>query len=176
MFRHGIRYPSKNDIIRVGQILSHFQSLNVSQSILDKLQSVTDVFPLSRAGQLAPAGALEHQGIGQRFGRNFSDLFQRATENDISFLTSSSPRANASAVNFKNSFQAELGYENISFPFAERNDLLRFFDYCPKYIDYVEDNDTALDEFRNFSTAIHQRILEQIAHQLDLPHLNVTES
>lgn len=176
MFRHGIRYPGKKDITNTGLIFNEFQKYNVSQSTLDRLQSVLNAMPMANATQLAPAGATEHQELGKRFGRRFFRLFRGLQEGDVSFVTSSSPRAFASGKNFSSGFSAVFEQENLSLPFTERDDLLRFFDHCPRYLHEVKNNYTALNEFHEFSASIRDDVLRHIADRLHVPKLDFSES
>lgn len=175
LFRHGIRFPGKKDIINVGNILTEFRRLNVNQTVLNKLQLVADAMPMSKAVRLAPSGEQEHQDLGSRFGRRFSNLFSDVAENDIHFVTSSSERAITSGLSFHRGFQAIFS-RNSSFLPEQRDDLLRFFEHCPRYMKEVRKNESALFEFYDFCSAIAESCLRQIAKELDLAKLELNHS
>lgn len=144
---------------------------------MNDLQAVADVFPLSTASQLAPTGAEEQQELGKRFGQRFlKTLFRGLGDNDVQFVTTSSPRAIDSATNFEFGFNQALGLDNMTRVSEKRDDLLRFFDECPRYVKEVDHNDSAVVEFLNFCTEIRPDVLTHMAKMLKSPKLNFSAS
>jgi len=175
LFRHGSRYPGKGDIRAANQVFAEFKKLNVSQSTINQLQSVIDALPMANATELAPAGATELWHLGHRLGEKYARLFDQVVHDDIAFITSTPARAVDSGKSFQSGFKAAIKNENLSWPIHHRNDLLRFFSECPKYMSEVRKNFTAVSEFNNFCTTIREGILQQIAQQLDVPKLDFSE-
>ena len=170
--RHGIRYPNKRDIVNGRAMISEMKSRGISPLIVGRLQSVLDSFPLSEADQLSEAGAKEQQDLGRRTGQRFASTFHERDR--LTFVSSSSPRAVSSEKNFRLGFNDALGW-NSSFTYQQRNDLLRFFENCPRYVSEVKKNKTAFAEYHKFRAKMFPQIVQHIASRLSVDTLNISD-
>jgi len=170
--RHGIRYPGKKDLVNGHALMSQLQRHGVRPSTLNHLQSVLDLFPLSQASLLTPAGAKEQFHLGRRTGQRFASTFHK--NDHLTFVSSSTPRAVSSAKNFAEGFNKGAGW-NGSLTYRERDDLLRFFDLCPQYITQVKTNKSAFAEYEKFRSSMFPHIVQRILSRLSTDGLNISD-
>jgi len=170
--RHGIRYPGKKDIINGHAMIAEMKHREISPQILSSLQSVMDSFILSDASLLTLAGAKEQFNLGHRTGRTFASMIHK--NDHMWFVSSTSERAVSSEKNFQLGFSEGLGW-NASLTYQQRNDLLRFFDYCPRYISEVKKNKSAFVEYYKFQSQMYPHIRRHIADRLSVGSLNISD-
>jgi len=170
--RHGIRNPGKKDILHGHAMLSEMKYRGADPLVVQCLQSVLELFPLSEAALLAETGAEEQKELGRRTGQRYSSLFRKSDH--VTFVSSTSPRAISSKKNFEHGFSEGLGW-NVSSSYEQRDDLLRFFDICPDYITKVKKNKTAFAEFNNFRSKMFPHVVQYIAERLSVDGLNMSD-
>jgi len=170
--RHGIRYPGKKDIQNGHAVISEMKHRGVSPLIISDLQSVLESFPYSEASLLAEPGAKEQRHLGHRTRRRFVSVFRK--NDHLTFVSSTSPRAISSAKYFELGFNKGLGW-NASSTYQQRDDLLRFFDTCPRYISEVKKNKTAFAEYHKFRAKMFPLIVQRIASRLSVDSLRVSD-
>lgn len=174
LLRHGIRYLGNDDIDNVNSVIRQFRSRFATASVVDELEKVVaSYFPPSKAMQLAKTGAVEQRDIGERIGENYSKLFLSAAYDDAKFLVSSSQRAIDSCYNFQKGFIETHGF-NVSLSKLTRDDLLRFFDLCPKYIKSVDKNKMAIREYTDFQQTSSPEINAHVAGRLGITELTLS--
>jgi len=170
--RHGIRNPAKKDILNGHRLLSEMKHCRVSPSVVKQLQSVVDSFPLLEASLLAKTGAEEQHELGHRTGRRLASVFRKSDR--LTFVSSSSARTVSSLENFKLGLSDSLGW-NVSSLYQQRDDLLRFFEACPRYLAEVRKNKTAFAEYRKFRERMFPHIIQRIADRLSVKTLNISD-
>ena len=168
--RHGIRYPGKKDILNGHAVILEMIRHGVSPLIVKRLESVMESFPLSEAADLAKTGAKEQWDLGHRTGKRYASIFHKNTH--LRFISSSSARAVSSEKNFEQGLNEGLGW-NTSLTYEQRDDLLRFFDICPRYITQVKKNKTAFGEYNKFRNKMFPHIVERIASRLSVKNLSI---
>jgi len=171
LIRHGIRNPVKKDILNGRAVVSELKYCGASPLIVERLQSVLDSFPLSEASLLAEYGAEEQQELGHRTGRRFASVFRKSDH--LSFVSSTAPRAISSKTNFELGLNEGLGW-NASSSYRQRDDLLRFFDICPRYVAEVKKNRTAFAELDKFRDKMFPHVVECVVERLSIDNLNMS--
>jgi len=170
--RHGVRYPGQKDIVNGHAMISEMKRHGISPVILDRLQSVLKSFPLEQASLLAKSGAEEQWDLGHCTARRFASILHK---NDrLTFISSTSPRAVSSKKNFELGFNEGLGW-NTSVTFQQRDDLLRFFDICPRYISEVKKNKSAFAEHHKFRAELFPQLVQRIARRLSVDTLDISD-
>ena len=169
--RHGIRYPGKKDIVNGHAVISEMKLRGISPAIISRLQSVLDSFPLSEASVLAESGAREQWDLGHRTAQRFASMFRK--NDHLTFVSSTSERTVSSQKNFEQGFNEGLGW-NASSTYQQRDDLLRFFDDCPRYISEVKKNKSAFAEYHKFRAEMFPRIVQRIASRLSVDSLDIS--
>jgi len=172
--RHGIRYPGKKDIVNGNAVVSEMKLHGISSSVIKRLQSVMESFPLEEASLLAKTGAKEQWDLGHRSGLRFASLFRNRKSSHPVFVSSSSQRTVASLKSFEQGFNEGLGW-NASSTYQQRDDLLRFFDICPRYAADVKNNKSAFAEFRKFREKMFPDVVRRIAGRLSVKSLNISD-
>jgi len=170
--RHGIRYPGKKDILNGNAMISEMNDRGVSPSVVKRLQSVMESFPLEDASLLAKTGAKEQWDLGHRTGRRYASLFRKSSR--LEFISSSSQRTVSSEKSFKQGFSEGLGW-NAGSTYQQRDDLLRFFDVCPRYVTDVKTNKSAFVEYRKFCETMFPDVVRRIAGRLSIKCLNISD-
>jgi len=170
--RHGIRYPGKKDIVNSNAVISEMKHRGISSSVVKRLQSVMESFPFEEASLLAKTGAKEQWDIGHRSGLRYGSLFHKSSH--PVFVSSSSQRTVASLKSFEQGFNEGLS-SYASSTYQQRDDLLRFFDNCPRYDADVKNNKSAFAEFRKFREKMFPDIVRRIAGRLSVKSLNISD-
>ena len=150
--RHGIRYPGKNDLVNMAEILSSFWEHGIDPDVYDRLSASLEKFPLSNASALAPSGAVEQQNLGFSLRAPPGAAFRH--HRDVRFVSSTTPRAVDSRLNFEAGFSRAVGWNATAADNETRDDLLRFFDVCPRYRVEVKNNKSAFVEYNKFLVRI----------------------
>jgi len=170
--RHGIRYPGTKDIVNGHAMVSEMKSRGVSPAVVEGLESVLESFPVSEASLLSAAGAREQWELGRRTGQRFASVFH--TSDRLTFVSSTSQRAVASRKSFELGFSEALGW-NVSRSDQLRDDLLRFFDLCPRYIAEVKTNKSAFAEQHKFCRKMFPHVVQCFAGRLSVDNLNFSD-
>ena len=164
--RHGIRNPGHKDIETTGKLLEKLTQTSINRNLLQSLQDAVHSFSIDTEKELTETGWQELEQIGHRFGIRFSDIFQGTDDDDFTFQVTSKSRT----VDSCKAFQSSLRNLKFDIPdeVEERNDLLRFFDSCDRYLTEVENRDDALKEYHNFRNAKFPDIGKHIVKHMGL--------
>lgn len=199
LFRHGTRAPSSKDIAKMKLLRDRLlMSAQYGAHLPSEFATHPIPFQDSVPKQLLPRGYEEHLVLGKRFQRLLKKFFTFSPRN-IRFYSSSTNRAFFSAQAFyaglfesdvsictdvRNSqascpLDPSLNYlaDNFLLPNTDNimiNDtLLRFFAYCKRYIDEVDKNKTAINEFYKFKDSMFmQGILSNFLKKWKLHNTN----
>ena len=124
-------------------------------------------------GQLADTGRREQHDLARRATARYPGLFQ--TTPRLTFFTSSSSRAVDSRRSFERGLTEELVW-NVSSTSSneQRDDLLRLYDACPRYIARVKQNSSAFHEFHKFRRDVYPAVVQRIAKRLTVDELAIS--
>lgn len=172
--RHGIRYPGADDIQAASRVTSQLLSQGANSALVDRLSTVVSRYlPVNMEKELSRTGAEEQQNLGSRVAGRYLKLFSSAGYEDVTFVASSSSRAKESCGNFSQGFAERLG-SNASRAIETRDDLLRYFELCSKYVKEVRKNKTAVNEESLFRNATLHELNNNIAMYLNISQLTVS--
>ncbi|KAH8873731.1 Multiple inositol polyphosphate phosphatase 1 [Schistosoma japonicum] len=180
LFRHGTRTPDSKSIKSFADLYKRLKkSYDSGSPIPNKFLTHPIPFEDAPVKELLPRGFEEHDGLGRRFSYLMRQYFNFTIEN-INFYSSSIDRCIASGRAFYNGFidgppvkpiwnrtlycgdddlpkycllDEPLGANNhnsYSKNITINNYLLRFFADCKKYIEKIEKNKSALQEYYKF--------------------------
>ena len=141
VLRHGTRYPSKGDVKRITKFKEGLQMMNISEEFL-KLKKWQNPFDNENSVTLSEIGVQEMIDISQRFADKFPDMFVASVASyNFELVSSNKERTIASARAFVKglSRRLQLSQEKLASVLSLRNDLIRFFEHCPRYSDKVSD-------------------------------------
>ena len=124
---------------------------------------------------MADTGRQEQQGLGRRVAERYPGLFESSPL--VQFFTSSSSRALDSQRSFQLGLTQQLGRRNISTSssYEQRDDLLRYYDACPRYITSVKQNKSTYSELDKFRLDMYPEIKRRIAMRLDIEELAISD-
>lgn len=163
--RHGIRNPGQSDIRTIQGLIASLSRLGIDSKLFKNLKNSADRFSVESEKVLAQAGWDELYGIGLRLALRFPEIFKSVEdEADLVFQVTSKSRTVDSCRAFASALE-DL-HIPISKDFTERDDLLRFFDHCEKYLIEVEENKHALNELHKFREIHFPRIGSSIHSKL----------
>lgn len=173
--RHGIRNPGPKDIRSGHDVLLKMNNSGANPVIVERLNSVLESFPLEEASMLTETGAEEQRELGRRTGQRFASVFRKNRHMTMmTFISSTVSRANFSKSNFEQGFDEGLSGNAIS-SYQTRNDLLRFFEHCSRYVTEVKTNEAASAEFRKFREKMYPQVVQCIARRLSVNSLNLSD-
>lgn len=175
IFRHGTRYPSLKDVKYARSLLEKLKSASMDPQLYKKLNDTLNKFPNDNNKDIAPSGIVEHVHLGHRFGSKYLKLFASASEKDVEFYATSKNRTVDSFRGFLKGFQDASDYK-FSPPAQIKDDLLRFYDYCDKYIDGVDKNESADLEAKLFINMNMNKLTSLIESSTNTKNLNITVS
>lgn len=160
LIRHGSRFPGIKDIVNLDNL---FNTKIKKYSKDAEILKWKPMFQNHTAYQMTKVGVDEQRALGNRFKGYFPELLDDPSL--MRFVTSDKNRTLASC----QAFQEGLGLDSGSQPCEVRNDLIRFFAKCEKYLEDVEDNDLALDECKKYSMSDEiQDVVERVGAALGL--------
>ena len=149
VFRHGIRSPSLPDIDNIGKV--HQKILNKydtasseTKTVLENFTAWKSLFPRENAKKLVDAGSQEIGQIASRLYQRYNELLS-SDPDFFTFVSSNTHRTIESAKAFTHALNFSTDPE-----IKIRNDLIRFFDKCVKYITEVEENPDAVHQSKLF--------------------------
>ena len=148
IFRHGARNPSLKNIIAMDKLQEKLVD-NKTPEIANFIDTWKNSYDRNKEKELVEKGIKEQFELGRRFARKFFTLIDSGREEDLEFISSSKSRAKDSSKYF---------YGGLSYTFSklEKHDneiedsLLRFYDDCNNYEQFVENNRTNFKEFDDF--------------------------
>ncbi|XP_029465663.1 multiple inositol polyphosphate phosphatase 1 [Rhinatrema bivittatum] len=183
VIRHGTRYPTTKQIKKLKQIYSVIKEKSDGDTEL-----VTDLkmwkmwYTDLMDGQLVTKGEEDMKNLAVRLASMYPSLFtwERFKNCQIKFITSSKHRCVNSTVAFIDGLmQNYFGHQKTQLDdltdagcgqYVINDELMRFFDHCPKFLTHIEENDTALHQVEAFEEGPEmRRVLEKIASALHLP-------
>ena len=165
VIRHGIRNPGKKDIANINAL---YNKLKTHSSVdADVLDALYPQFHVHNASQLAKTGSKEQYDIATRLAKRYNNLLRSASVDQLTFISSNISRTIDSSNAFISAFR-EMGY-NVSNKIEIRNDLMRFYDICKRYLVSVETSQSALQEFYTFRNGnVINHILRNLHTRLGL--------
>ena len=144
-----------------------------------RLVCLNRVVSCAGPGELAETGRREQRELGQRVARRYRRLFHNTSPRPPSFYSSSSSRAVDSRRNFQRGLEAELPARlNATLSrstYEVRDDLLRFYDACPRYIANVKRNRSAFSELEKFRRDSYPAVKRRIAERLMIDQLDISD-
>ncbi|ELU06862.1 hypothetical protein CAPTEDRAFT_228544 [Capitella teleta] len=159
--RHGIRNPGQSDIKTTRNILRRLKSTEVDSKLISSLEESIAGFTVESEKELTASGWKELSSIGERFKLRFPSLFQSelgSAKEHFLFQVTSKSRTVDSCRAFMSSLHLRPPHQ-----LHTRDDLLRFFDTCEKYVVEVDENKNALRELERFRDMNFPEIGESIA-------------
>lgn len=175
MQRHGARFPSYSNIIRILDV--HKKILDNSAFLSKKYDNIKlwkNPFLIEDEKQLSIVGIAEQYALGKRYGMRFSDLLHNSGECAFKSMCTEKQRTMDSGLAFhqglfdglaekgKAALDADLCYHP-----SVNSSLLRFFDECEKYQVEVENNDETMREFNEFKKSPHMnKMVRKVSHRL----------
>ena len=168
VIRHGTRLPSSRDITNAKEVVERIKG-KITRNRFKELNQWNVPFEEHEARALSPVGVEELYGIGKRVALNLQALFSSINSNDIIFQSSSYARSIDSAKAFRRGFLDNNPVTENNIEVEIRDDLLRFYDSCPKHIRDVEGSKDASKEFHIFKNGPHVKgVAERMKSQLGL--------
>ncbi|XP_063817788.1 multiple inositol polyphosphate phosphatase 1 isoform X2 [Pseudophryne corroboree] len=182
VIRHGTRYPTKKQIMKLKKMYSLIQKSESKSELVKELQSWDMWYEDWMDGQLVKKGEEDMKNLAYRLASLFPALFtvDKFLKYKMSFITSSKHRC----VDSTKAFIRGLAHSYFRLPQPtedEKTDitcrepvvndtLMRFFDHCERFVVQVEDNDTAMYELDKFKEGPEmRRVLQKISTLLDIP-------
>uniref|UniRef100_A0A7M4FXE7 Multiple inositol polyphosphate phosphatase 1 n=1 Tax=Crocodylus porosus TaxID=8502 RepID=A0A7M4FXE7_CROPO len=166
--RHGTRFPTRKQILRLGQLHRRLRAAPAPCPAAQRLAAWDLWYRPDMDGRLAAQGRRDMEHLARRLAARFPAL--SSPRRRAAFLSSSKHRCVESSAAFRQGLPPAPG-EDMENEVLEINDkLMRFFDHCEKFKTCIEENRTALhqvDAFKNGSKM--QNVLEKIANTLCLP-------
>ncbi|XP_075697312.1 multiple inositol polyphosphate phosphatase 1 [Rhinoderma darwinii] len=187
VIRHGTRYPTKKQIMKLKTIYSLIEESKSNSELVKELQDWDMWYEDWMDGQLVKKGEEDMKNLAYRLASLFPSLFtsDKFHKCKMSFITSSKHRCVDSTKAFINGLAhtylriplpTKADLEDVSCREPVVNDtLLRFFDHCEKFVAQVEDNDTAMHEVDSFKEGPEiRRVLHKISNLLSIPVLELS--
>ncbi len=162
--RHGTRHPSEADTNNALSLMERIRG-KISNPDLQNINEWEVPFQQFEPRSLSPVGVHELYNMGKRIGSNL--LFMNLPSDLLLFQSSSRSRAVNSAAAFKRGFLR--GKHKGQQPTEVRDDLMRYYDDCPKHIHEVVGSKEALREFHRFKKSPQMKgVSERMEQRLAL--------
>lgn len=149
LFRHSARYPSLNWINKMNEL---HKNLKEDPLVLTKhqfLSNWTNPFPESKQYSQSNLGDEEMLNLSTRFGKRFKRLFHEHMD-DVWYAVTYKKRTQSSRAKF---FQGLMElFTTSTSSISYNNTLLRFYEFCQKYTEDVDENENSRNEFYKFLT------------------------
>ena len=131
--RHGSRYmasSSETDVVRPVFELADRRGLltEAGKQYWQDLKAILEEQE-GMVGMLTTRGAMEHRGIGERMGKNFSEVF-KGKRRQVNCVSSTSPRCLISMTNFTDALQENT--RNIDFTYTTGPKHYAYLAYHPE--------------------------------------------
>ncbi|XP_072167842.1 multiple inositol polyphosphate phosphatase 1-like [Diadema setosum] len=192
--RHGTRYMSDGDIEDYNSILTRMKTEGVNDNFAYLLDIPDNLYPISMEGELHPAGFAEMRGLGERIRARVPELFsgndlgnftfqgtyrQRTIDSAFGYIeglleagavcnvTGKTPSKDT--VTCRNMTTGDVEVVVIDHIEEGREDrVLKFYEYCDKFIVTVDENDTAVIENTKYGrgsemAAVYQSVVTKLA-------------
>ncbi|XP_020656965.3 multiple inositol polyphosphate phosphatase 1 [Pogona vitticeps] len=179
VFRHGTRDPTREQREKLGRLHSLVLQRNSSSPTcpaVERLSRWNMWFRPDTDGMLAARGHYDMEMLAGRLAARFPRLVEPKSR--FAFVSSSKQRCIDSSTAFRKGLRRALhGHHStaktnvtLTETFEINDRLMRFFDYCEKFIKDVEDNNTAMFEVNAFKKGPEmKKIAEKVANKLCLP-------
>uniref|UniRef100_A0A8C5RUU4 Multiple inositol polyphosphate phosphatase 1 n=1 Tax=Laticauda laticaudata TaxID=8630 RepID=A0A8C5RUU4_LATLA len=176
--RHGTRFPTRKQIEKLARLHGLLRRGGGGErcSLAERLARWEMWYQPDLDGKLAPKGFRDMKMLAKRLASRFPSLL--APSRRLAFTSSSKPRCVDSSAAFREGLREALygrmseGGKNVTLTetFEINDKLMRFFDHCEKFVQDVEDNDTALYEVDAFKESPEMmKIVNKTIHNLCLP-------
>ncbi len=161
--RHGTRYPSRKDIENASDLMERIAG-KITNPKFQPINEWTVPVGVDKARALTPRGEEELCDIGQRVLNGMPHLFDDVKDNFLLFQSSNRERAIQSAKAFQTGF-----LQNRTLNIDIRDDLMRYYDNCPRHTHEVEENKDASNEFHKFKRGLEiQSVAKSLAQKLNI--------
>eukprot|EP00092_Neocalanus_flemingeri_P034573 GFUD01037600.1.p1 GENE.GFUD01037600.1~~GFUD01037600.1.p1 ORF type:complete len:454 (-),score=120.39 GFUD01037600.1:57-1418(-) len=171
--RHGTRNPGDDDILEMGETLPSLRDQIVTtweegggemeETEIFSLIEWTFDLQVEDDSMLTESGRQEHKEMGQRWGRRLGGLTLDRDRTEV--RSSSKSRCLESA----NAFLEGI-FESDTPDIVENNKLLRFYNYCPKFITEVDENSETFVEMNKFRAGeFFQEMVTRVSIRTGLP-------
>ncbi|KAK2545088.1 multiple inositol polyphosphate phosphatase 1 [Columba livia] len=170
VLRHGTRYPTAGQIRRLGDL--HARLLRRPAAAACPAAAALAAWQMwyeeSLDGRLAPQGRRDMEHLARRLAARFPALF--AARRRLVLASSSKHRCLQSSAAFRRGLGPSLSLSGDEVEVQVNDALMRFFDYCAKFVALVEENDAAMCQVTAFKEGPEMRkVLEKVASALCLP-------
>ncbi|XP_065494908.1 multiple inositol polyphosphate phosphatase 1 [Caloenas nicobarica] len=169
VLRHGTRYPTAGQIRRLGEL--HARLLRRPAAACPAAAALAGWqmwYEESLDGRLAPQGRRDMESLARRLAARFPALF--AARRRLVLASSSKHRCLQSSAAFRRGLGPSLSLGGDEVEVQVNDALMRFFDYCAKFVALVEENDAAMCQVNAFKEGPEMRkVLEKVASALCLP-------
>ncbi|XP_048843450.1 multiple inositol polyphosphate phosphatase 1b [Brienomyrus brachyistius] len=179
IIRHGTRFPTKKNVIKMHDIYNLVMAEAKSNAgWLHEIKSKWQMwYKEEMDGRIVEKGRDDHRHLAVRLATAFPSLFseENLRGNRIKFITSSKHRCVDSIVAFQESLRRLWDVRDVDFSHEVNDDLMRFFDHCRRFIDDVENNESALKEVDLFKSSAEMKLVqEKMADRLQVPQSHIT--
>lgn len=187
LLRHGTRYPSFSKMQKWNNIMGSLQK-QLPDDAPDWLANWSSRMLTKNAWLLNEVGWGEHRSLAINFKSLNPQIFNKFTVvSSFKARCVSSARAFLSGLKDEaaevSSFEADVDHEDfngeegqISYMDSEikiNSKLLRFYDYCRKYVEWVDDHPRSINEFNKFVNGGHiSNIRKKIQQKFDIQNLS----
>ncbi|KPP77357.1 multiple inositol polyphosphate phosphatase 1-like [Scleropages formosus] len=177
--RHGTRFPTKKNVKKMMELhkLIKAEASSPERWLEDIKNKWAMWYTEDMDGQIVDKGRDDHKHLAVRLANYFPSLLseENLRNNRVKFITSSKHRCVESVIAFQQGLFTHHGIKDVDFSHEVKDDLMRFFDHCRRFVEDVENNRTALMEVDLFkSSAEMKRVQEKIADRLDVPYSRIT--
>ncbi|XP_067858652.1 multiple inositol polyphosphate phosphatase 1b [Heptranchias perlo] len=179
LIRHGTRYPTRKNVPHMMEIHQLIRKQgDPGNSLVRALAGWHMWYNERMDGNLHRQGVSDMVKLAKRLAARFPTLFAARSykENRVKFLTSSKHRCVNSTKSFIQGLESSLNLSEQAGGQWEVNDgLLRFFDHCQKFINLVENNQTAMHQVEIFKKGPEmERVMSNMAKKLGISPENIT--
>nr|XP_033799712.1 multiple inositol polyphosphate phosphatase 1 isoform X1 [Geotrypetes seraphini] len=187
VIRHGTRYPTKKQIKKLKQIHKMIkEKARMDTELVMDLKAWEMWYTDLMDGQLVTKGEEDMKNLAVRLASMYPSLYthEKFKTCQLKFITSSKHRCVNSTTAFIDGLvQNYFGHQKTQVDgltdvgcaqYVINDELMRFFDHCPKFLTYIEENDTAMHQVDAFKEGPEmRRVLKKIASALHLPVKNI---
>ncbi|XP_057320410.1 multiple inositol polyphosphate phosphatase 1-like [Microplitis mediator] len=164
LIRHGTRYPSKEVLNKMEQLVElrdkilvncNASNCNLTDKQLTNLANWQFSIDKNKEMALAEEGGVEMRGLAERYQSRFPGLMPDKYDNrTYKFKFTSKQRTKESAGNFTVGLFGKNGSFDVEYPVAEEKDrILRFYKACDKWLRDIDDNPDAYSEVEKFKAS-----------------------
>uniref|UniRef100_H3AV87 Multiple inositol polyphosphate phosphatase 1 n=1 Tax=Latimeria chalumnae TaxID=7897 RepID=H3AV87_LATCH len=180
VIRHGTRYPTTKQIKKMKQVynLVRDKGEGSGDGVVEALKSWQMWYEDWMDGQLVENGKTDMQNLAFRLATLYPSLLstEKLRGCHMKFVTSSKHRCVDSTKAFIKGFvENYLGLKEDEIQGVEctkpeiNDELMRFFDHCQKFVIFIEENATALNQVDVFKTSAEMNtVLEKLAGRLQV--------